>query len=116
MTPAEWTRVLDALVKAEAVEAHQAGRLHRDPHGLRLAQEAVRALRATVATAAPVTAALSQPEQLEWASVPLASRVLRISYYAARRRAERGLDNGTARRVGKHLELHLPSQREAARG
>lgn len=116
MTSAEWSFVLDALAKAEAVEAHQAGRLHRDPRGLALAQAVVGALRATVAAAAPITPALSQSEPLVWASVPLASRVLRISYYAARRRAERGLDNGTARRVGRHLELHLPSQREAAHG
>ena len=116
MTPDEWTRVLDALAKAEAAESHQAGRLHRDPDGLRLAKEAVRALRATVAAAAPITAALSQPEPLEWASVGQAARILGKRAATIRARAKRGQAKGTGRRVGHHWQLHLPSQPEVAGG
>ncbi|SFM97918.1 hypothetical protein [Methylobacterium pseudosasicola] len=116
MTPAEWASLLDVVAKVEAIEAHHAGRIHRDPRGLKLAQEAVQALRSTVATAAPITPALSQPERPDWVRVSHAPRFLPINVTAARMRAKRGQASGTGRKVGRHWELHLPSQPEVAHG
>ncbi|GJE48832.1 hypothetical protein GOFOIKOB_1866 [Methylobacterium tardum] len=78
--------------------------------------EAISVQRRMLAETAVTMPPLAEPERPEWLPVKLAARQLGIEPMAARRRAQRGLRSGRARKVGGRLQLHMPSQPEPTDG
>ncbi|WCS24472.1 hypothetical protein LOK46_25610 [Methylobacterium sp. NMS14P] len=103
MTPAEQrAEQLDALAKARDLRA--------------MADAVIGTLERVLAATAMAMPPLAEPERPEWLPVKLAARQLGIEPLAARRRAQRGLRTGRARKVGGRLQLHMPSQPEPSDG
>lgn len=80
------------------------------------ADRTIGTLQRVLAETAVTMPPLAEPERAEWLPVKLAARQLGIEPVAARRRAQRGLRSGRARKVGGRLQLHMPSQPEPSDG